>query len=173
MATVTLDGVIVSVAVLAAVVGLPVHLDGVLTSVSVLKAKRSLSWLSTLPQFPLLAGYTDGEADNLIRSQIAVSISKVRSRSGANPIKVTFPVLLTHAQKLILDVFYDVELRGGVGVFILKLPGDQEESRLRFSEPMAYRAVTHDFWSTQLSFEIVRSNDKIGIGLGVEELEDV
>ncbi len=167
MATVSLDGTITAISVLAAVVGLPVHLDGILTSVSTLKANRSTFWLSTLPQFPLLAGYTDGEADNLIRSQIAVSISKVRSRSGANPIKVTFPVLLTHAQKLVLDVFYDVELLGGIKVFILKLPGDQEESRLRFSEPMAYRAVAHDFWSTQLSFEIVRSNDVIGKDLSI------
>ncbi len=161
MATVSLDGTITAISVLAGVIGLPVHLDGILTGISALKAGRSLPWLSTLPQFPLLAGYTDGEADNTIRSQITASISKVRSRSSAGPSSVAFPVLLTNAQKLVLDVFYDVELRGGVKVFILKLPGDQKESRLRFSSPIAYRAVTHDFWRTELSFEIVRSNDVI------------
>ncbi len=172
MATVSLDGIITAISVLAAVVGLPVHLDGILTSVSTLKANRSTPWISTLPQFPLLAGYTDGEADNLIRSQIAVSISKIRSRSGATPINVTFPVLLTHAQKLVLDVFYDVELKGGIKVFVLKLPGDQETSRLRFSESIAYRAITHDFWSAQLSFETVKSNDVIGVELILEDEEE-
>lgn len=133
-----------------------------IASTSALKAKRSVIWLSTFPQFPLLAGYTDGEADNVIRSAIKVSIGNLRTRSGAGPISISFPVLLTNNQKINLENFYIAKLKGGIRVFVLKLPGEQEISRLRFSSPPSYRAVTHEFWSAQLSLEIVRSNDAIG-----------
>ena len=171
MAIVALDGVITSISSLVVVGINAVGLDGTISSVSIFKAKRSVFWLSTLPRFPLLAGYTDGEANNVIRSQINISISKLRRRSGAGSSVVAFPVLLTNAQKINLENFYKVDLRDGIRVFVLELPGEQEISRLRFVVPPSYRAVTHDFWSTELQFEIVRSNDKIGIGLGAEEIE--
>ena len=139
-----------------------------IASTSALKAKRSVIWLSTFPQFPLLAGYTDGEADNVIRSAIKVSIGNLRTRSGAGPISISFPVLLTNNQKINLENFYITDLKGGIRVFVLKLPGEQEISRLRFSSPPSYRAVTHEHWNAKLDLEVVKSNDTVGLGLESE-----
>lgn len=139
-----------------------VTLDGVVTSTSSIRARRSVAWSSSLPQSPLFSGYVDSEAENFIRSQITTSIAFQRSRSGANPKSITFPLLLSHAERLLLDSFYDTDLRGGTRTFVLKLPGDNSISRLRFASPPAYRAVSHDLWSMQLQLEVVTMDDVIG-----------
>lgn len=124
--------------------------------ISRFKISTNRPWPIELPQSPLLSGYSDGLAENVIRSQLASWIpGNYRSRSSAGAAPIVFPLMLTHSQKLALDHFYNADLVGGTRVFTLKLPGETLSSRMRFTSPPSYRAVSHNHWSITLQLEIV------------------
>jgi hypothetical protein len=68
-------------------------------------------WPPSLPETPLLRGFSQKESDNdILRSEMGVGPAKVRLRSTANVSNNQSSILITDAQKTTLQTFYGTTL---------------------------------------------------------------
>ena len=121
-------------------------------------------WPLTLPQTPLISGYSESMPSNLIRSETDTGPAKVRRRGNAKPVTVQASYILNTVQMELLDTFVYETIGGGAVCFDWPRPrfksGDGRYVRARIvpsSNGLYDRSVvdsTTDFWNVTLSLEI-------------------
>lgn len=122
------------------------------------------TWPLTLPQSPLLSGYTETMPSTLLRSDTDTGPAKVRRRGNAKPVVVQASYILSTEQVELLDTFVYETIGGGARCFDWPRPrfkaqnGRYVRARLMPSSDGLYnRSVidgTSDFWNVTLSLEI-------------------
>lgn len=79
-------------------------------------------WPATLPQFFQTDGLNEEKVDNAVRTAMEDGTIKVRRRFTKSAIKVTGTVMMTDAQKAILDAFFEDTCKDGALYFDWVLP---------------------------------------------------
>lgn len=80
------------------------------------------TWPSTLPQFALRDGYSEGFKSTVIRSQMDTGHTKRRQRFINSPESLTVVIPLDNAEILIFKNFYQDELANGALSFTYPHP---------------------------------------------------
>lgn len=121
-------------------------------------------WPLTLPQTPLISGYSETMPSTLLRSETETGPAKVRRRGNAKPVTVQASYILNTEQMELLDTFVYEIIGGGAVCFDWPRPrfksGDGGYVRARLipaSDGLYSRSVvdsTTDFWNVTLSLEI-------------------
>lgn len=96
------------------------------------------AWPGTLPQTPLLEGYTESLPNQVIRSQMETGPAKVRRRFTAAIKPFTVNLLMTLAQTVTLETFYETTLNGGVDQFTWLHPRTTDAITFRFVSPPVF-----------------------------------
>ena len=133
-------------------------LKGVMSDLSFINVSLSdILWPATLPQSPLIDGYsfTRGETRHL--SSMDTGPDKIRPKAEFGIQKVTYPIIINASQKSDLRNFYRVNLRNGEKEFLIKLARETEFSTVRFLTPPRFSPVTNIKWRTNLDLEVLPS----------------
>lgn len=110
------------------------------------------TWPATLPQQFRQDGYTRAMPDNLLRSSMDVGPAKVRRRTTANVGPTSGQMLLTYAQKQILEDFYRDDLFDGALPFDFP-DWDETVREFRFTRPPSFINTGGDQWMVSLNLE--------------------
>lgn len=108
---------------------------------------------ATLPQSPLVRGYSSKRVPNQLNFETDVGPSKSRRRSTATPIVVTENYVLENSEKLILEEFYEVTLKSGTEAFSKTNPETGNTDLYKFRDSPQFEKVG-TLWTTSLSLEI-------------------
>lgn len=93
------------------------------------------TWPATLPQAPLLEGYSRGEGKAVLRTDMDAGPDKLRRRSTGVPAPLQYAVAASTAQLAIFRAFWRDDLQQGALPYYLPDPEDGEETLLvRFLE---------------------------------------
>jgi hypothetical protein len=109
------------------------------------------TWPVSLPQTPLIAGYSEQPPDIIVETKMDAGPPKARRRfsAGIRPIKVK--MLMTTAQVETLDVFYITTLAGGALTFDYTHPRTEASETYRIGK-LLYTHISNDFYD--VSFEL-------------------
>lgn len=91
-------------------------------------------WPSELPQCIPLDNYSEGSANNLLRSQTSTGPAKVRARSTAAVRPVAFTMILSRAQLAVLRSFVEVTLVRGSASFTFPAQTEEGNWLVRFAD---------------------------------------
>jgi len=112
------------------------------------------TWPATLPQRPLVNGFSETPQSNVIRSSMATGPAKQRRRFTAKIINYDMVFHMTAAQKATLDTFYETTLSDGITPFDFTHPISGATVSLRFMEdPPSYRAVAPTLFAVTIKVE--------------------
>lgn len=75
------------------------------------------TWPSTLPQYPLVEGYSRTPQDSVLKFQTETGRAKERNRATAMPDSITERYVLEPSQRDTLDTFYKVTTKRGTVTF--------------------------------------------------------
>lgn len=112
-------------------------------------------WPETLPQSPLLDGWQETLADNVLRTAMEQGPPKLRRRGSAASGKMTVHFLLSGADCALLDDFYQTALAGGIKPFGFTHPRRAVVVACRFAAPPDYSASGNGFFRARLSLEML------------------
>ncbi len=131
-------------------------LKGVIAEFSFINVSLSDTlWPDTLPQSPLIAGYsfTRGETRHL--TNMDTGPDKIRPKGEVGVQKVTYPIIINVSQKSDLRNFYRVTLRNGEKEFLIRLAREAQFSTVRFLTPPRFSPLTDTKWRTSLDLEVL------------------
>ena len=112
------------------------------------------AWPATLPQSPLVEGYSEETPDLVVRTSMDEGPAKIRRRFTANVRNITHNYLLTQAQVATLDTFFVTTLAGGALTFTFINPRTAATDTYRFRSQPTYVPVSGSLWRTRLDLEI-------------------
>lgn len=116
-------------------------------------------WPVTLPQSPLLVGYSEQPKDNVLRSQMDYGPDKLRNLTTGIITNVSLRMLLSATQTTTLDNFYHSVL-ARVGLFGWVNHRTGADANYRFVEPPRYTPVGPKYYG-DLTMEML-PGDVIG-----------
>lgn len=93
-----------------------------------------VTWPSTLPQVLRLEGLNAKKKPNVVRTQMDAGPQKVRRRYTISTKEFSGTIVVSEAQREILEDFYDNVLGNGVLRFVMKDPQTLQPSEFRFLE---------------------------------------
>lgn len=112
-------------------------------------------WPASLPQNPLLAGFTESPPNLTIRTPMEAGPPKLRRRATAGVRPLPLQVALTKAQVATLDAFYLTTLAGGSLPFDWTHPRTAAAATFAFTAPPSYTPLGSDLnYSVQLPLEV-------------------
>ena len=94
-----------------------------------------MSWPGTLPATPIIGGYQEVFANNVVRSDMDTGYAKVRKRSTAAPKIYRFVYSLTAAQVTTLNTFFDTTINSGADTFTMTHPRTSASETWRIISP--------------------------------------
>ncbi len=118
-------------------------------------SETEILWPESLPQSPLLDGWQETLADNVLRTEMEQGPAKLRRRSTVASGRMRAQFLLSAADCALLDTFYNDTLAGGVKVFRLLHPLRNVTIVCRFAAPPEYAAVNGEYCRARLSLEVM------------------
>jgi hypothetical protein len=113
------------------------------------------TWPGSLPQTPLLQGFSQQLEDNLLRTEMDAGKDKVRRRFTAGIMPVKISMVLATAQKDILITFFDTTVTGGADEFDWDDHLNGGVVQYRFLSPSSFRRLSGAYWSADMELEIV------------------
>jgi hypothetical protein len=114
------------------------------------------TWPVSLPQRPLVQGFSEQAPDTLIRTQMEAGPPKVRRRFTAGIRTMGLQLHLTSEQVETLDGFHDATLQGGALAFDWVHPRTGSAITCRFAEPPGYAPIARGrLWTASLKLEIL------------------
>lgn len=112
-----------------------------------------VAWPGTLPQSPLVAGYSEEMPELTVRSQPDMGPAKVRRRFTAGVVKVMWSMQMTTAQLATLETFYVTTTEGGAIRFTHTNAITGAAKDYRFAKPYKKVPLTHDLFQVDLELE--------------------
>ena len=112
-----------------------------------------VAWPGTLPQSPLLDGYTEQGEEQVLRTAIDVGPDKLRKRATAVVTNVKFNMIMDSSQLSTLENFYDNTLNGGTGVVDFTDPISNTTKQYRFIERYTFSAIGEGLYRVTLNWE--------------------
>jgi hypothetical protein len=111
------------------------------------------SWPDTLPASPLLENFQELLPQTAIRTAMDTGPAKVRQRTtaGVGTLMVTY--MLSTAETVALDTFYQTTLAGGAAPFTYTHPRTNATLTCRFVNPPEYMPVNGSYFKVTLTLE--------------------
>lgn len=103
----------------------------------------------------LIAGYMQQGESNVIRSGVEVGPAKLRRRYTMPIRNVKASMKLTTDELRIFDTFFHSVLMSGVKRFLFADPVSGTQKEYRFIDPPVYSPISEEFWSIEMSLEMV------------------
>jgi len=98
-------------------------------------AISGIYWVNTLPQQPLIDGYTEEAAGKKIRTTMDAAVAKQRNRYSTTTIPFTCVFLFTMDEYIVFKNFFNVTLVNGSLEFNMQVVGDPTTTQVvRFTE---------------------------------------
>lgn len=97
---------------------------------------------ASLPQYPLVQGFTDERQSGSIRSNMDTGAPKTRKRFTAVVRKLTWPTILTGTQRAIFDTFFITTINEGATSFTINDPASTGTITVKFINPPKWNIVT-------------------------------
>lgn len=113
------------------------------------------TWPATLPQRPLLNGYSEQRVDANARSSVAVGPSKTRRRYTAVPVVFNCQWSMTTAQLAALETFYVTTLLEGSTSFDWPHPRSGSTVTARFVGPYTLSPYSTDAYTIGAQIEVL------------------
>jgi hypothetical protein len=112
-------------------------------------------WPVSLPK-PLFDGYTEGMADNRLRSRTDIGPPKVRRRTTANIRPIRFSMVMSDAQLVTFKNFINVTILGGTLPFIMTDPVAGGNITVQIGEAMPnWNPISNTKWLVTLDGEVM------------------
>ena len=119
-------------------------LRGVLSSSSPINVSLGdILWPASLPQSPLIAGYSFSRGETKHMTSMDIGPDKIRPKAEFGVQKVTYPIIINQDQKDALRNFYRDSLNNGEKEFLLKLARESLFSKVRFLAPPRFSPITN------------------------------
>jgi hypothetical protein len=112
-------------------------------------------WPVTLPDIPLVEGFSESAPDVTIRTQMDAGPARVRPRYTAGVRPVVGKISCTKAQVETLDVFHVTTLMNGSLPFDWAHPRTGVTKAFRFVKAPKYMPDHKDSWVVSLELEIL------------------
>lgn len=116
----------------------------------------SIQWPESLPQYPLLEGYTEEPFDNRLVTNVDAGLDKRRRRFVARPIEVSESYVMNAEQYNTFEAWYRTTIQDGSLTFIKPYPYDPTMTQSR-----EYRFVGQPSVSTNGLLRMVSFNLEI------------
>ncbi|ODT22214.1 MAG: hypothetical protein ABS35_15290 [Kaistia sp. SCN 65-12] len=114
------------------------------------------AWPATLPQYLLSDGYTEAQGDGRLRTQPDIGPAKVRRRSSAMPGPLQGRMMMSGAQRTILDTFVATTLANGTLPFTFPSPLTGSPILVRFASNLpAWSSPGGDTFVAALDLEVM------------------
>lgn len=112
------------------------------------------TWPASLPN-PLIDGYSEKMADNVIRTSMEYGAQQVRKRTSSNSGEMELTYLLTKAQLDTLLDFYEGDAGYGAIAFDFTHPRTSETVSCRFASPMSFGTKDGKKYRVAVSLEVL------------------
>lgn len=112
------------------------------------------TWPATLPA-PLLSGYQEGQANNLLRTEMEVGPAKVRRRTQANVRPISFSLILDDAELEDLLEFYNTMTQCGALPFDFTDVRTSDTLSCRFNSTLPFQPLGGGLYSVNISLEVL------------------
>ena len=112
-------------------------------------------WPASLPQKPLMSGFSETMPNLVVRSQTDTGPAKMRIRSTAMASPIIGRMLMTGTQIGLLETFGRSTLVEWTSVFDFTDPVTRTTIQARFVEVPSWTHVSGNYFSVQLSLEEV------------------
>ena len=112
------------------------------------------TWPSSLPN-PLIDGYSETLADNVIRTSMDYGAQQVRKRTSSNSGGLELTYLLTEAQLDTLRDFYEGDAGYGSIAFDFTHPRTAETVSCRFKTPLSFGTKDGKNYRVAVSLEVL------------------
>jgi len=113
------------------------------------------TWPDTLPASPLLENFQEISPQTAIRTDMDTGPAKVRQRTTAGTGALMVSYLLTIAETIALDAFYQTTLSGGATAFDYTHPRTGATLSCRFTDPPEYAPVNGNYFKATLTLEVL------------------
>jgi len=113
------------------------------------------TWPDTLPASPLLENFQELSPQTAIRTDMDTGPAKVRQRTTAAVGSLLVNYLLSTAETIALDAFYQTTLFGGSGTFDYTHPRTGATLSCRFVDPPSYAPVNGNYFKVALTLEVL------------------
>ena len=113
-----------------------------------------MDWPLTLPQYPLVNGYTRTPQESTIKFDTGIGKPKERNRSTAMPDNATEKYVLDDAQRVILKTFYDTTTQKGTITFFKPEPETGNTLEYRLLTPPSFES-SGLYWTATCSMEVL------------------
>lgn len=112
----------------------------------------NIYWPEELPQVLILDGLSAEKQNNVIRTQMDAGPEKIRRRYTVATKNFNGQIVLTEAQRRILEYWYDNDIASGALRFLMKDPQTLNLSQFRFREKYKEESL-NGLWKITLSLE--------------------
>ena len=113
------------------------------------------TWPDTLPASPLLENFRELLPETTIRTDMDTGPAKIRQRTTAAVGSLMVNYLLSTAETIALDAFYQTTLFGGSGAFDYTHPRTGATLSCRFVSPPEYAPVNGNYFKVTLTLEVL------------------
>lgn len=113
------------------------------------------NWPDTLPPSPLIDGFEEEEPDVVLRTNMDAGPAKTRRRYTSGVSNLSWPTLLTTAQRATLINFYRVSCDYGAIPYNVTHPITGDIVSVRFVKPPKFQAASHSLFRATLNLEIM------------------
>ena len=112
-----------------------------------------VAWPGSLPQSPLLEGFSEQGEEQSLRTTMDVGPDKLRKRASAVPTVVKFNMIMDETQRGTLENFYDSTLNGGSLDFTFTDPLSNTQRQFRFIRRHTIRPIAVDTYLVSFEWE--------------------
>lgn len=112
----------------------------------------AITWPAELPPVLRLDGLSGQKTKNVVRTQMDAGPQKIRRRYTISSKNFEGSIIVTEAQREILEYFYDNTIGGGALRFVMKDPQTLIPSEFRFREEYSEESVD-GLWKITLPLE--------------------
>lgn len=112
-------------------------------------------WPSTLPQSPLIEGFSETAPSTTTRTEMDQGPAKVRQKTTAGVRRLILSFLLSKTQTATLDAFFHTDTKGGSLSFTFPHPRTNESLSCRFTQAPRYQTQNGEKFRAGVELEVM------------------
>lgn len=113
------------------------------------------TWPATLPQAPLIEGFTETAPITALRTEMDQGPAKTRQKTTAGVARMTLSFILSRSQTQTLDVFFKEGTKGGTISFVFLHPRTSASLSCRFVQPPRYQSLNGESFKAAIELEVL------------------
>ena len=111
------------------------------------------TWPASLPQSPLVSGFSETPPETSLRTEMEQGPAKVRRRTTAGVRQMQMSFNMTKTQVAALDTFFTSTVNSGATAFDFTHPRTTSTVSVRFVSPPSYTPLNGEYFNVNLELE--------------------